>query len=119
VATKRKSGSGNTRGNGQLPSYDGAASNARVLGPAIRWVNSKFASLARSLAVDNFIQFDRYAIWFYVLYLAVFGIASLANLNGSSTGFYRKYGYAPQKAPLLGVARGIRSDEWTVPLNYS
>jgi hypothetical protein len=55
---------------------------------------------------------DRYAIWFYVLCAAVFGIASLANLNGSSSGFYRKYGYAPQKAPLLGVARGIRSDEW-------
>lgn len=45
--------------------------------------------------------------------LGVFGIASLANLNGSSTGFYSKFGYAPPKKPLLGVARGIRSDEWT------
>ncbi len=82
----------------------------------VRWASAKldkFDSLASSLSVDGFIQFDRYAILFYLFCAAVFGIASLENLNGSSSGFYRNYGFAPQKAPLLGVARGIRSDEWT------
>jgi hypothetical protein len=93
-----------------LPSREGRFSRARNLG---RWANAKFDSLARLLSADNFIQFDRYAIWFFILCSAAFGIASLANLNGSSTGFYRKYRYAPLKKPLLGEARGIRSDERT------
>ncbi len=79
----------------------------------IRWTNAKTDSLASSLSVDGFIQIDRYAIWFLIVCLSVFGIASLADLNGSSTGFYRKFGYAPPKKPLLGLARGVRSDEWT------
>jgi hypothetical protein len=110
VAPSRKHESRNTGGKRPLPSREGRFSGARNLG---RWANGKFDSLARLLSADNFIQFDRYAIWFFILCSVAFGIASLANLNGSSTGFYRKYGYAPLKEPLLGEARGIRSDEWS------
>jgi hypothetical protein len=110
VAARRKRGLRNTGEKGPLPSREGRFSGTRNLGRA---ANAKFDSLGRLLSADNFIQFDRYAIWFFIVCSAVFGIASLANLNGSSTGFYRKYGYAPPKAPLLGEARGIRSDEWT------
>jgi hypothetical protein len=110
VAPRGKQGSRNTSGKRRLPSREGRFSGARKLG---RWANEKSDSLARLLSADDFIQFDRYAIWFLILCSAVFGIASLANLNGSSTGFYRNYGYAPPKKPLLGEARGIRSDEWT------
>jgi hypothetical protein len=78
----------------------------------VRRANSRLRALARTLSVDGFIQFDLASIWFYFACLTVFGLAFLANLNGSSTGFYRQLGYAPQQAPLLGVARSIRSDEW-------
>ena len=110
MAPKRKQESRNSGGKPPLPSRAGRPSGARNLG---HWTNAKFDSLALSLSADNFIQFDRYAIWFLILCSAVFGIASLADLNGSSTGFYRKYGYAPPQTPLLGEARGIRSDEWS------
>jgi hypothetical protein len=110
VALRRKHESRNFGGKPPLPSRADRLSGSRNLR---RWADAKFDSLALSLSADNFIQFDRYAIWFLLLCSAVFGIASLANLNGSSTGFYRKYGYAPPKKPLLGEARGIRSDEWT------
>ena len=94
MGARRKDRSRNTPRPRLLPSRAGSAS--------VRWANAKFDLLASSLSVDEFIQFDRYAIWFYVLCAAVFGIASLANLNGSSSGFYRNYGYAPQKAPCAG-----------------
>ncbi len=105
MAASRKDRSRNTPKPQQLLSREGNA--------LVRWTNARTDSLARSLSVDGFIRFDRYAIWFLILCLALFGFASLANLNGSSTGFYSKFGYAPRKEPLLGAARGIRSDEWT------
>ncbi|MDP8990027.1 MAG: hypothetical protein M3N41_08110 [Acidobacteriota bacterium] len=105
MAARRKDKARNTPRPRPLPSREGNA--------FVRWTNAKTDSLASSLSADGFIQFDRYAIWFLILSLSVFGIASLADLNGSSTGFYRKFGYAPPQKPLLGEARGIRSDEWT------
>jgi hypothetical protein len=74
---------------------------------------AKLEPAAERLSAPGFIRFDAAAIWFYLACLAAFAIASLANFNGSSVGvFASDYRYAPPARPLLGMARGIRSDEW-------
>jgi hypothetical protein len=79
----------------------------------VQRANSQIEPFAQRFSVPGFIRFDAPAIWFYVACVAAFAIGSLANLNGSSAGvFASDFQYGPPQKPLLGMARGIRADEW-------
>lgn len=65
VEARKKDRSRNTPRPRQLPSREGSA--------LVRWTKAKADSLASSLSADDFIQFDRYAIWFLILCLAYLG----------------------------------------------
>jgi hypothetical protein len=76
--------------------------------------NARIEPLAQRFSAAGFIRFDAPAVWFYIVCCAAFAIGSLANLNGSSVGvFASDFQYGPPQKPLLGMARGIRSDEWS------
>lgn len=82
---------------------------------SIRNIHSSVQSLARRLSTPEFLEFDSWAIWFYVLCAAVFLIFSLADLNGSSMNiFHSILNRGPASPPVVGTARAIRMDEWSV-----
>jgi hypothetical protein len=58
-------------------------------------------------------HFDSWAIWFYIVCLATFLAASLADLNGSSIGVFPEVLHHGAPASLLaGSPKPIRMDEW-------
>lgn len=70
-------------------------------------------SVAEWLSVPGWIEFDKFAIWFYLICLAIFAAASIADLNGSSMAAYPAiYGRGSRPALIVGTPKGIRSDEW-------
>ncbi len=82
---------------------------------AIRKVDSAFQSIARRLSTPDFIEFDRWAIWFYALCFAVFLVFSLADFNGSSMNiFHTILAHGPASPPIVGSPRAIRMDEWSI-----
>lgn len=79
----------------------------------VQRANARTDPVAQRLSVPGFIRFDAPAIWFYLACFAAFAVGSLANFNGSSVGvFASDFQYSQPQKPLLGMARGIRSDEW-------
>ena len=73
----------------------------------------RLSSLAEWLSVSGWIEFDQFAICFYLICLAVFASASIADLNGSSMAAYPMiYGRGNSPAFIVGTPRSIRSDEW-------
>jgi len=85
---------------------------ARMLA-TVTALDASFVRLAERLNNDRFIQFDRVAIWFYLICAVSFlGLVTL-DLNGSSMDFNTRvfHHFGPQTL-LAGNAKGIRSDEW-------
>jgi len=82
-----------------------------------RQVKAAFTGLHRRLQTfadrtsTDFIHFDAYALWFYLVCFSLFLGGSLADLNGSSLGMYRvMHGQRPDN--VLGTPKAVRSDEW-------
>jgi hypothetical protein len=68
--------------------------------------------LAERLSDPRFIVFDRFAIWFYGICVALFIVGSLADLNGSSIGVFWTHYKAGAPANLIaGTPQPIRADE--------
>jgi hypothetical protein len=77
-------------------------------------INRYFDSVSERLSNPDCILFDRYAIWFYAICIAIFAFMCAARLNGSSIAIFSSgYHYgAPGAAPIVGVPSPIRVDEW-------
>lgn len=70
-------------------------------------------SITQRLSSPEFIEFDAWAIWFYAICVALFLVASLADLNGSSVDIFSEVlHHGPPVHPLLGSAKVIRMGEW-------
>ena len=88
---------------------------ARLAGAArdlLRQAHSACHHIALSLSATDFIQFDAWAIWFYILCLTAFLIAVIADFNGSSADIYSAIAQV-QATPLFGSPRLVRGDEWS------
>ena len=88
-------------------------SSGRLVWAKLRTVHARFDAAAKRLSAPGFIPFDSYALWFYAACGVMFLAASLADLNGSSSGMYSSvYGHGARTRPLIGKPRAVRSDEW-------
>jgi hypothetical protein len=68
--------------------------------------------LAACLSSARFIVFDRLAMWFYTACTALFLLATLADLNGSSIGvLWLNFKAGAPPNVIAGVPQGIRADE--------
>ncbi len=78
-----------------------------------KWIdaaNGRLVIVAGRCAPNSFLRIDALALWVYGGILMLFLLACTLGLNGSSAAALN--GSGPSTKPLLGSAKGTRSDEW-------
>jgi hypothetical protein len=79
---------------------------------AVEVLSLNSSRLAERFSSNAFIQFDRMAIWFYLVCVLAFLVAVLLDLNGSSIGVdWLNYKVGAPARVVAGVPQEIRADE--------
>jgi hypothetical protein len=79
----------------------------------LRSMDDLFARIARRVSNPEALRLDSAAIWFCAVCCALFVIATVLNLNGSSAGvFPTVYQHGAEARIWIGFPKQVRADEW-------